>query len=209
MFGSVKRIQHFIIHLSHSSIGIESFFPTNQSGVRKLYPQENCPRLGLGFGLGLELGLGAVFLGGNCPTTNQTMHVVVSVTILEQCKFWLQLTFFCCLFLKFKERSPIVPLPLSETFGMTFLTHFSPVFHFYTPWIRQKTKGFLTFSGGIEMEHWAKRVNNAILRSAEDDNMAIAIFLCIELVAISDLISKILYLWCNYFGARLIFLFAV
>ena len=28
--------------------------------------------------------------------------------------------------------------------------------HFYTPWKRQKTKGLLTFSEGIEMEHWAK-----------------------------------------------------
>ena len=28
--------------------------------------------------------------------------------------------------------------------------------HFYTPWKLQKTKGFLTFSGGIEMEHWSK-----------------------------------------------------
>ena len=27
------------------------------------------PRLKLGFGLGLVLGLGAIFLGGNCPTT--------------------------------------------------------------------------------------------------------------------------------------------
>ena len=26
--------------------------------------------------------------------------------------------------------------------------------HFYTPWKRQKTKGFLKFSGGIEMWHW-------------------------------------------------------
>ena len=31
------------------------------------------------------------------------------------------------------------------------LTHFSPISHFYTPWKRQKTYGFLTFSGGIEM----------------------------------------------------------
>ena len=36
------------------------------------------------------------------------------------------------------------------------------MFHFYTPWKRQKTKGFqktksfMTFSGGIEMEPWAK-----------------------------------------------------
>ena len=36
------------------------------------------------------------------------------------------------------------------------LTHFSPVLHFYTPWKRQKTKGFLTFSGGKEMWHWTK-----------------------------------------------------
>ena len=43
-----------------------------------------------------------------------------------------------------------------NTFSRTFntLPHFMPMFHFYTPWKRQKTKGFLTFSGGIEMEHW-------------------------------------------------------
>ena len=42
-----------------------------------------------------------------------------------------------------------------------FLTHFSSMFHFYTPWKRQKTSktfGFLTFSGGVEMEHWLKWV---------------------------------------------------
>ena len=38
------------------------------------------------------------------------------------------------------------------------LTQFSPMFHSYTPWIRQKSKRFLTFSGFIEMEHWAKMV---------------------------------------------------
>ena len=36
------------------------------------------------------------------------------------------------------------------------LTHFSPVPHFYTPWKRQKTFGFLTFSGGLEMWRWTK-----------------------------------------------------
>ena len=39
--------------------------------------------------------------------------------------------------------------------GIT-LTHFSPMFHFYNLWKRQKIFGFLTFSGGIEMEQWAK-----------------------------------------------------
>ena len=28
------------------------------------------------------------------------------------------------------------------------------MFPFYTPWKRQKTLGFLTFSGGIERKHW-------------------------------------------------------
>ena len=36
------------------------------------------------------------------------------------------------------------------------LTHFSPTLHFYTPRKLQNIKGFLTFSSGIEMEHWAK-----------------------------------------------------
>ena len=35
-------------------------------------------------------------------------------------------------------------------------THFSPIFYIYTPWKRQKTKGFLMFSGGVEMKLWAK-----------------------------------------------------
>ena len=35
--------------------------------------------------------------------------------------------------------------------GNDFLTHFSPVSHFYTPLKRQKTFGFLTFSGSIEI----------------------------------------------------------
>ena len=30
------------------------------------------------------------------------------------------------------------------------------MFHLYTPWKRQKASAFLTFSGGIEIEHWLK-----------------------------------------------------
>ena len=41
-------------------------------------------------------------------------------------------------------------------YSLLALTHFSLVSHFYTPWEHQKTKGFLTFSGGIEMWHWTK-----------------------------------------------------
>ena len=35
--------------------------------IRTIAPEGNCARLGLGFGL--VLGLGAIFLGGNCPRT--------------------------------------------------------------------------------------------------------------------------------------------
>ena len=31
-----------------------------------------------------------------------------------------------------------------------------PMFHYYTPGKCQKTRGFLTFSGGKEMKHWHK-----------------------------------------------------
>ena len=34
------------------------------------------------------------------------------------------------------------------------LTHFSPMFCFYTPWKRQKTFGFPTLSKAEEIEHW-------------------------------------------------------
>ena len=34
--------------------------------------------------------------------------------------------------------------------------HFRSMFNFYIPLKRQKTKGFLTFSGDTEMEHWDK-----------------------------------------------------
>ena len=36
------------------------------------------------------------------------------------------------------------------------LTNISPMSHFYTPWKRQKTVGFLTFSASIDMWHWTK-----------------------------------------------------
>ena len=36
------------------------------------------------------------------------------------------------------------------------LSNLTPMFHFYTPWKRQKTSRFLSSSGGIEMKHWCK-----------------------------------------------------
>ena len=37
---------------------------------------------------------------------------------------------------------------------LLLLTHFQPMFHFFTSWKHQKTSGFLTFSGGFEIQHW-------------------------------------------------------
>ena len=50
-----------------------------------------------------------------------------------------------------------MPLPRID------LTRFSSVFHFYTPWKRYKTLSFLTFSGGVEMEHCALQWNIIVL----------------------------------------------
>ena len=36
------------------------------------------------------------------------------------------------------------------------LTHFNPIFHFYTPWKCQKPFGYLRFSGVVKMKHWSK-----------------------------------------------------
>ena len=46
---------------------------------------------------------------------------------------------------------------------MDLLTHFNPLLYFYTPWKRQKTKGFLAFSEGIEVERWAKMGQEAVV----------------------------------------------
>ena len=38
-----------------------------------------------------------------------------------------------------------------QNYDVNPLTHIVPMLHFCTPWKRQKTKGFLMFSGGTEM----------------------------------------------------------
>ena len=54
------------------------------------------------------------------------------------------------LFLRLKMMS------LRRSITVYWLTQSSSVFHFYTPWKRQKTFGFLTFSGDIKIENWVK-----------------------------------------------------
>ena len=58
-------------------------------------------------------------------------------------------------------------LLVTDFFQDCFLTHFSPMSHFYTTWKRQKTIGFLTFSGVIEMWHWTKMDYEIIINQLE------------------------------------------
>ena len=48
----------------------------------------------------------------------------------------------------------IVTFHCNRFHGSFQLTHFWPMFPFYTSWKLQKTKGFLVFSGGIKRRHW-------------------------------------------------------
>ena len=45
----------------------------------------------------------------------------------------------------------------SELNNCENLTLFTPMSHFYIPWKRYKTFGFLTFSGGTEIGHWREK----------------------------------------------------
>ena len=52
--------------------------------IQTIDPEENCPRLELGFGSGLGLvegGKGAIFLGGNFPKTNYFQYISNCTTI--------------------------------------------------------------------------------------------------------------------------------
>ena len=51
---------------------------------------------------------------------------------------------------------PNIKLLIPELSAYRKFTHFRTMFHFYTPWKCQKTFGFLTFLGGIEMEYWTR-----------------------------------------------------
>ena len=58
-----------------SRLGLVLGFGGNQT----VYPKENSPRLVLGFGLQLVLGLGAIFLGCNCPIVGTASIVIDSL----------------------------------------------------------------------------------------------------------------------------------
>ena len=67
--------------------------------------------------------------------------------------------FFLFILLKILLAAPISDIQFlhksTDNFKL-FLNRFSPIFYFNTPRKSQKAKGFVTFSGGIEMERGAK-----------------------------------------------------
>ena len=85
------------------------------------------------------------------PSVDKSLisHDVKTFSILTNITF----NFFSCSnFLSFEKWVP-------KLFKLSFvgLTLFKRIPHFYTPLKRQKIKGFLTFSGGIEIDHWCEK----------------------------------------------------
>ena len=110
--------------------------------------------------------------GNNLNWTTKTVHkYLFSVSNPNNCKTWLRihlpLLYSNCFWYFFKkyitllaQKFPIhklyarciLPLPDLTLLIIHFiLTHFSLMFYLYTPW-KQKTFGFLTFSGVIEIK---------------------------------------------------------
>ena len=63
--------------------------------------------------------------------------------------------FYSSIFIVIYDHSIVVILLI------IWLTHFKPKLHFYTPWKRKKTFSLLTFSEGIEMQHWLEMIEAA------------------------------------------------
>ena len=66
------------------------------------------------------------------------------------------IAFFIAMTHNINETDWCLPIGFSKNIRNSDLTHFSSMSQFYNPWKHQKTTGFLTYSGGIEMWHWTK-----------------------------------------------------
>ena len=64
------------------------------------------------------------------------------------------LAFYCCPSFFKKYRYPMITTDALKHIFITFayLSHFSPMFHFYNAWKYQKTFRFFNISGGIAMD---------------------------------------------------------
>ena len=83
---------------------------------------------------------GAIIPTKGAPFVEHSVQSLLSARSLQ--KKNTQVNCYCNLSVKLYQSRHFKPL---------YLTHFSPVSHFYTPLKCQKTKDFLTLSGGIEM----------------------------------------------------------
>ena len=82
---------NFIKQLFYKELGSEGNFPLGQlSYIRKIFPEENCPRLGLGFGLGsvLELGSGGQFSSGAIVLEPKNILTKYFVIAKFKSSFW-------------------------------------------------------------------------------------------------------------------------
>ena len=79
-------------------------------------------------------------------------HVVEHDLMTYRCRAWNSI-FIPVMLLSLINNRTYIPVWLEVCWPHRKLTHFSPVSHFCTPWKRQKTFGFLAFSGDIEMWH--------------------------------------------------------
>ena len=97
-------------------------------------------------------------------TENKLMHVR-NISQLDGAKSEIQISNRPCNLLSIFEGilKSYLPLKLvlhlsctSTKYDKMWSNHISLMSHLYTPWKLQKTIGFLTFSGDIEMWHWTK-----------------------------------------------------
>ena len=68
------------------------------------------------------------------------------------------------------------------SYMLHLLTHFTPIFQFYTPWKRQKARGFLILSGGMEVEprHNFFRITSTYICHISDFSMPEIFFFVIS-----------------------------
>ena len=85
-----KQYQHLSLMSLFTTLliwwGIYIFFNFHWATRWQLPPRKIAPRLGLG--LGLVLGLGVIFLKGNCPRTEQHIYLWFKKRVCRSFNFW-------------------------------------------------------------------------------------------------------------------------
>ena len=79
---------------------------------------------------------------------HKTLIYFRSWSVLRENCFCLKVCLKSPYFRSTKTRNSVVPIYGSRFYFL--LTHFVPLVFFYTPWKRQKTRGFLIFLAGVK-----------------------------------------------------------